>query len=1234
MVTTIRTGRYGPKKAAKKAPLASFTKVADDAKITWLEKGGQSGGATTKELIEDALDEYSRLFKAGIASNAEKLTLARAFPDAPSYVAAAADIPESSVMVVGGPASVEMIDREGHLIKADALDRAFKKYMENFRTRNAMVLHSDVQVGWALPAYITKGGQIYKSGVNNKELFFICELRDDTRIAERVAKQIEDGKLRSYSIAGSATKVQNMQKGVMPYMQVEDMELAEVTVCEKGVNQGAAFQILKAQTGKISKDQCGFRPATEVEIENGIMCGTCKFFNKEDKTCDTVDGVFDDTDYCKIFDAEEAQPEMEEGPKVKVRLILSDDNNIEFNKTLQELVQNPEWSTTSAGQQTQRDFWDWDLEKDWNPFKKDPAKEAAKNMGLNELDDQGMKNFEHFITMYPNADSEAHIQAWMDRPDAYHAYYTNTHGNANMDYINQQAANVKEGKGIIVPSMQKGWNPFKSDAQKSKEMGEKLDRLREENPKFFAEQDARSAASRSNIMQELKDRAAAKAAGSEMEKQANTDRARVYADPKHTMMDEADKERATKPKMHRSTARGIQEKIQNLLARDDETLGEKQQSIELKQWGDRQTKSYLERARDDARERRPKVDRKDPPTLPVVSEVREEMEGLPKTISRGDKGDTKMEKSLTNRLIDLYKATGDISFTTPSKGRGNAGMGGGTVTPAMGNPELQLAEEGKRLSIDERMAADPTYSPFEPAKRVPDNKEEIFRRGKLDVDVSDRGVRGKDAELRGLNPETGRPYRQPGVSAPMDEEGRLYDTSNVTDEWTESSPDSPSQQKYGARKYQEHVLAQGGGPSGPYSGEGDDHVRNPYRLNEEPKYVPNTRTESMQRLLDAYKKKPMPKATPMPERAAREGMSREQSQSMDIRASMDMEKGATMNNDYAEKLVKGLENLMKAPFGEGGEDTGGMSSSMKKPTVKTGPANDLASRNRSYTPNPTGGGLQTRNRSVQTYNDSRPQSGGMARTPDARPQSGGKPTVTPKITSMATPDPKVAAKVTPKASGTPGGAGMEEGMAMDDIGGMSNYKAPPTPGPANELASRGRGYTATPPGGGLQTRNRLQTGKGDPRPQSGGMGRKPDVRPMQLSADSLTDRLIKLYKANDDPMTTKESFTALTNEEARQKEHDQLLREYGFPSEVDPEANRYIPVIETETDDKGIPINTKGPWVVNEAGNDIGESHDEDAPSFSTSEKAHNREGKKTASVSKSYLEKPPVTPFLSTRSL
>ena len=155
-------------------------------------------------------------------------------------------VTDNDSYVIGGPASVELVDREGHLITTAALAKAFKKYMANFRTRNAMVLHSDVQVGWALPAFITKGGQIFKSGVDDKGLFFVTEIRKDTKIANKVLEQINEGKLKSYSIAGSATKTKNMQKGLMPYMQVDEMELAEVTVCEKGVNQGAGFDILKA----------------------------------------------------------------------------------------------------------------------------------------------------------------------------------------------------------------------------------------------------------------------------------------------------------------------------------------------------------------------------------------------------------------------------------------------------------------------------------------------------------------------------------------------------------------------------------------------------------------------------------------------------------------------------------------------------------------------------------------------------------------------------------------------------------------------------------------------------------------------------------------------------------------------------------------------------------------------------------------------------------------------------
>jgi hypothetical protein len=159
------------------------------------------------------------------------------------------DLLQKDPNVVGGPASVEMIDREGHLITTNALNKAFTNYMKNPMTRNVMVMHSDIQVGWALPAYISKSGQIYKSGIGDNTLFFITELRDDTKISKRVVEEIKKSRMKSYSIAGSAIRTENvsgnMFKGEPPYMRVDELELAEVTICEKGVNQGAGFDIIK-----------------------------------------------------------------------------------------------------------------------------------------------------------------------------------------------------------------------------------------------------------------------------------------------------------------------------------------------------------------------------------------------------------------------------------------------------------------------------------------------------------------------------------------------------------------------------------------------------------------------------------------------------------------------------------------------------------------------------------------------------------------------------------------------------------------------------------------------------------------------------------------------------------------------------------------------------------------------------------------------------------------------------
>ena len=247
---------------------------SDDDTIISLEKA--QSGRTTLDDISDALDEYKRLFIAGLASPGEVITLSRAYPDNQEYAEACLsfndDEDEEKVMIVGGPTSVEVVDREGHLITTEALKKAFRKYMDNFRGRNVMVMHSDVQVGHALPAYISKAGNIFKSGVDDKGLFFISELRDDTKISNRVRDQIKKGGMKSYSIAGSATKSKEINKSDGSHvLQVDDMELAEVTICEKGVNQNAHFELLKGDKaeGSCVDGSCltkSHDPAPEPEI--------------------------------------------------------------------------------------------------------------------------------------------------------------------------------------------------------------------------------------------------------------------------------------------------------------------------------------------------------------------------------------------------------------------------------------------------------------------------------------------------------------------------------------------------------------------------------------------------------------------------------------------------------------------------------------------------------------------------------------------------------------------------------------------------------------------------------------------------------------------------------------------------------------------------------------------------------------------------------------------------------
>ena len=230
-----------------------YTPIMATEGMIWLEKSnvGKISQKKGKDDIKNYIKEYEDFISIGIATPAQILTVDRYYDgnnDKYNKLVKRKGLnkDDNHPLVVGGPASVVGIDKEGHLITSAALKKAFDSYMKNVWARNMNVYHSDVQAGWALPCYISSDGTIYISGVDDNGLWVVSEIRDDTRVARRLAEEIEKGNITCYSIGGSAVKTNVKTRGYNKFLQVDEMELQEITYCEEGVNPGAEFEIIKS----------------------------------------------------------------------------------------------------------------------------------------------------------------------------------------------------------------------------------------------------------------------------------------------------------------------------------------------------------------------------------------------------------------------------------------------------------------------------------------------------------------------------------------------------------------------------------------------------------------------------------------------------------------------------------------------------------------------------------------------------------------------------------------------------------------------------------------------------------------------------------------------------------------------------------------------------------------------------------------------------------------------------
>jgi len=151
-------------------------------------------------------------------------------------------------LMIGGYASIEIVDKQNDLITLKALNEAVKKFMEQKSFRNVMTNHSNVQVGEVVDSYRDKSGRLWKTEVDDVGFFVVIKLRDDIEKAKEINRGIRKGSLRSFSIGGQALqKVKKSNSELGQYNEISKLELHEVTICEKGINPEAKFDILKQE---------------------------------------------------------------------------------------------------------------------------------------------------------------------------------------------------------------------------------------------------------------------------------------------------------------------------------------------------------------------------------------------------------------------------------------------------------------------------------------------------------------------------------------------------------------------------------------------------------------------------------------------------------------------------------------------------------------------------------------------------------------------------------------------------------------------------------------------------------------------------------------------------------------------------------------------------------------------------------------------------------------------------
>ena len=237
------------------------------------------------------------------------------------------NILKSDELIIGGYASIEIVDKQNDLITIEALRKSVTQYMKDQKYRNVMSNHSNVQVGEVIEKYRDTNGVLHKTDVDEVGFYVVIKLRDDIEKAKEISRGIRKGTLRSFSIGGQAiSKKQRTSDEFGKYNEIDELELHEVTICEKGINPEAKFDILKMEEKTMSEQL-----EKSLEELNGLLKQVQEFQKGDDELEEEKKNESEDeSDLETVAAGDEAYMDTEEAPDEKVELALDEDETRDY----------------------------------------------------------------------------------------------------------------------------------------------------------------------------------------------------------------------------------------------------------------------------------------------------------------------------------------------------------------------------------------------------------------------------------------------------------------------------------------------------------------------------------------------------------------------------------------------------------------------------------------------------------------------------------------------------------------------------------------------------------------------------------------------------------------------------------------------------------------------------------------------------------------------------------------